>query len=96
MMDFQHAKLLLFAATLILFGTLTADAQQKSSCVECHIKLEGKIGDPARSIKDDIHLSRGLSCNDCHGGDPTQSDKTAAKDPRKGVLRPRPLGRAES
>ena len=89
-MNYRHAKLLLLAAVLILFGAVTAGAQQKSSCIECHITLEGKIGDPARSIKDDIHLSRGLSCNDCHGGDPTQSDKTAAKDPRKGYLgRPR-------
>jgi predicted CXXCH cytochrome family protein len=54
--------------------------------------LEGKIGDPARTIKDDVHLSRGLSCNDCHGGDPTQGDKDAAKDPRKGYLgRPRTI-----
>ena len=65
-------------------------AQQKNSCVECHIGLEGEIGNPARTIKDDVHLSRGLSCNDCHGGDPSQDDKVAAKDPRKGYLgRPR-------
>lgn len=89
-MDYQHAKLLQLATALILFGAVTTVAQQKSSCIECHITLEGKIGDPARSIKDDVHLSRGLSCNDCHGGDPTQSDKIAAKDPRKGYLgRPR-------
>ena len=48
------------------------------------------MGDPARSIKNDVHLSRGLSCNDCHGGDPTKDDKDAAKDPTKGYLgRPR-------
>jgi len=85
------------AAMLLLFATLTTltiaancAAQNKNSCIECHTKLAGKIGDPARSINDDIHLSRGLSCNDCHGGDPTQDDKVAAKDPRKGYLgRPR-------
>ena len=87
----QLAKLLLFATAVVLLAALATSAQQpKSSCIDCHVKLEGKIGDPARTIKDDIHLSRGLSCNDCHGGDPTQSDKTAAKDPRKGYLgRPR-------
>jgi len=86
----QRALRLVLATFLLTFAAYSANAQQKSSCVECHIKLEGKIGDPARSIKDDVHLSRGLSCNDCHGGDPTQADKVAAKDPRKGYLgRPR-------
>lgn len=81
---------LLFVTFFLTLTAYSALAQQKNSCVECHINLEGKIGDPARSIKDDVHLSRGLSCNDCHGGDPAQADKVAAKDPRKGYLgRPR-------
>jgi predicted CXXCH cytochrome family protein len=84
------AKLLLFATVVMMITVYPIGAQHKSSCIECHTRLEGKMGDPARSIKDDIHLSRGLSCNDCHGGDPTQDDKLAAKDPRKGYLgRPR-------
>jgi len=84
------AKLLLFATVLMMITAYPTDAQHKNSCIECHTRLEGKMGDPARSIKDDVHLSRGLSCNDCHGGDPAQDDKDAAKDPRKGYLgRPR-------
>ena len=86
----KAANLLLFTTVLMLITAYSISAQQKSSCVECHIGLEGKMGDPARSIKDDVHLSRGLSCNDCHGGDPTQDDKNAAKNPQKGYLgRPR-------
>ncbi len=86
----EAAKLLSFAVVVIIVSAYQASAQNKNSCIECHTQLEGKIGDPARSIKDDVHLSRGLSCNDCHGGDPTQDDKDAAKDPRKGYLgRPR-------
>jgi predicted CXXCH cytochrome family protein len=69
---------------LALFGV--AFAQKKNSCLDCHIKLEGKTGDPARRINTDIHLSRGLACNDCHGGDPNADDKNAAKDPRKGFI----------
>jgi predicted CXXCH cytochrome family protein len=73
-----------------LMAVSPVGAQQKNSCVDCHSGLEGKMGDPARSIRDDVHLSRGLSCNDCHGGDPLQDDKNAAKDLRKGYLgRPR-------
>lgn len=86
----RGAGLLLIAIVITLILASDSAAQNKSSCIECHTRLEGKIGDPARSIQDDIHLSRGLSCNDCHGGDPTQDDKVAAKDPRKGYLgRPR-------
>jgi predicted CXXCH cytochrome family protein len=74
----------------LLISTTAAEGQNKNSCIECHSQLAGPIGDPARTIKDDVHLSRGLSCNDCHGGDPTQDDKGAAKDLRKGYLgRPR-------
>lgn len=81
---------MLLAIVPLLAAASVGKTQSKSSCVDCHIGLEGKAGDPARSIKDDIHLSRGLSCNDCHGGDPTQTDKNAAKDPRRGYLgRPR-------
>jgi predicted CXXCH cytochrome family protein len=79
-------------ALLLVSSAITISGQNSSSCVDCHSKLEGRFGDPARSIKDDVHLSRGLSCNDCHGGDPTQADKTAAKDPNKGYLgRPRTI-----
>jgi len=81
---------LAFCTGVILLAVCSAAAQQKSSCIECHLKLEGELGDPARSIKNDIHLSRGLSCNDCHGGDPTKDDKNAAKDRTKGYIgRPR-------
>lgn len=77
-------------AFLLLVASTSASAQKTSTCVDCHLKLEGRFGDPARSINVDVHLSRGLSCNDCHGGDPTQTDKQAAKDPHKGYLgRPR-------
>lgn len=86
----RATTLLLFSAVITVTLASESAGQNKNSCIECHTRLEGKIGDPARSIKDDIHLSRGLSCNDCHGGDPTQDDKVAAKDPRKGYLgRPR-------
>jgi len=86
----RAATLSLLAIVLVMIVAYRIEAQQKNSCIECHAGLEGKMGDPARSIKDDVHLSRGLSCNDCHGGDPSQDDKDAAKDPRKGYLgRPR-------
>ncbi len=73
------------AASLSLFASVSA--QKKSSCVDCHSKLEDtRLSAPAKLFDNDIHHARGLSCNDCHGGDPNADTKDGAKDPRKGYL----------
>lgn len=86
---FRLASCLL--VVLAAFGL--ARAQQKSSCIECHAKLDDpRLSAPAKLFDNDIHHTRGLSCNDCHGGDPNADTKEAAKDPRKGYLgKPRTL-----
>ena len=55
-------------------------AQETSSCVSCHLTLEGRLSDPVNAFEHDIHRSKGLSCNDCHGGNPARNDKAGAKD----------------
>jgi predicted CXXCH cytochrome family protein len=76
----------LWTAIILLLFTL-ASGQKKSSCIECHAKLEDpRLSAPAKLFDDDIHRARGLSCNDCHGGDPNADTKEGAKDPRKGYL----------
>ena len=89
----QFAKLALVLSALMLWCVPSLAQQQKSSCIECHQRLEDpKLSAPAKLFDNDIHRARNLSCNDCHGGDPTASTKEGAKDPRKGYLgRPRPL-----
>jgi len=75
------------SVALMLLLCVVAQAQKKSSCIECHIKLEDtRLSEPAKLFDNDIHKSRGLSCNDCHGGDPNADTKEAAKDPAKGFL----------
>lgn len=75
-----------FCLAMVLGIFSPALGQKKNSCLDCHLKLEGKLGEPARRINTDIHLARGLACNDCHGGDPTVDDQAAAKDARKGFI----------
>src|SRR5678816_4889354 len=59
--------LFLLIAVLALFTV--AEAQKKSSCIECHRRLDDpRLSTPAKLFANDIHGSRGLSCNDCHGG----------------------------
>lgn len=63
-----------------------AASKQESTCISCHKQLDGPALEPTKHL-DDIHLQRGLSCNDCHGGDPTKGgddDPGAAHDERKG------------
>jgi predicted CXXCH cytochrome family protein len=82
----RSTRLGLPLAVMCLLFTL-ASAQKKSSCIECHAKLEDpRLSAPAKLFDNDIHHARGLSCNDCHGGDPTADTKEGAKDPRKGYL----------
>ncbi len=72
---------------VVLMLFTVAPAQKKSSCIECHAKLgDARLSAPAKAFDNDIHRARGLSCNDCHGGDPNADTKEAAKDPRKGFL----------
>jgi len=72
---------------VVLLFCATAFAQKKSSCIECHARLDDpRLSAPAKLFSNDIHLARGLSCNDCHGGDPNADTKESAKDPRKGYL----------
>ena len=69
---------------LLLFAT--ASGQKKSSCIECHAKLDDpRLSAPAKLFDNDIHRARGLSCNDCHGGDPNADTKESAKDPDQGL-----------
>jgi len=42
-----------------------------STCVQCHLEQEGSVQLPAKLAADDVHFRNGLSCHNCHGGDPT-------------------------
>ncbi|HEX9284544.1 MAG TPA: hypothetical protein VF879_02645 [Nitrospirales bacterium] len=57
-----------------LFGAVEAQPVAKggpSTCVQCHRELEAELSDPVLQAVGDIHFQKGLSCHDCHGGDPT-------------------------
>jgi len=83
----QRSACVILRTAIILLLFTAVPAQKKSSCIECHSKLEeARLSAPATLFDNDIHHARGLSCNDCHGGDPNADTKEAAKDPRKGYL----------
>ena len=59
-----------------------------SACVTCHAELDGAAAEPARHAQDDVHFQKGLSCHDCHGGNPAAApdDIEAAHDEKKGWI----------
>ena len=74
---------------LLLF--VTASAQKKNSCVECHSTIEGAFSEPVKLSKGDVHDAHGLSCVDCHRGDASKDDMALAMDRRKGFIgKPKP------
>jgi predicted CXXCH cytochrome family protein len=75
----------LIPAVAILF-LVTASAQKKNSCVECHSKMEGTLSQPVALSKGDVHDARGVSCVDCHRGDAAKDEMAGAMDPRKGFV----------
>jgi Cytochrome c3 len=75
------APLIALAVLLLTAGQLAASG--KDSCVGCH-------GDLLEEAGGDVHRAAGLSCADCHKGDPSAEEQQRAMDPRKGfVARPK-------
>ena len=67
---------------LILLSTLLAGAAcaAKDSCFDCHRVMEGM----SRKFTNDIHFASALSCADCHGGDPNESNQNVAMNASRG------------
>ena len=53
-----------------------------SVCVQCHANLPDHLGAPVNDWQGSVHAESGISCHDCHGGDPT--DMAMAKHPDHG------------
>jgi nitrate/TMAO reductase-like tetraheme cytochrome c subunit len=59
--------------------------EEESSCVSCHRGLEGDLAKPAVLWPESIHKQNGISCYNCHGGNPKIQDM-GAMDPEAGFV----------
>ncbi len=73
--------LFLISLHIITFTPLLAQAEDE--CFNCHFDLEDEI---AISYKIDIHFKKGISCADCHGGDPKSGDMDESMSEKKGFI----------
>ena len=58
--------------------------QTKNSCLECHAALPEPLGVSQEKFSQDIHAQKGLSCVNCHGGDPSSDDPEKAMSRKAG------------
>ncbi|RNC66654.1 MAG: cytochrome C [Desulfuromonadales bacterium] len=78
---------ILFAVTLLLAVFAyphSSPAQMETVCLQCHEPQPGKGGAPVKKWRESIHAENGISCHDCHGGDP--KDSANAMSPARGFL----------
>jgi cytochrome c553 len=54
-----------------------AHAQAANTCLDCHSALDPPQRVTEEQFAQDIHSRKGLSCANCHGGDPTKTDLDA-------------------
>ena len=78
----RRFKLAVFLAPLCVLLWASA-SMAGNSCIECHQALGGDLAKPAEDFTHDVHAARGLSCVDCHGGDPLDPEQTSMA-PEKG------------
>jgi len=78
----MFARVLIFLAALLANPLSFSWAQklpENNSCINCHSEMVDEL-------KDSVHFQHGIYCNSCHGGDPSQKDKEAAKAPATGYV----------
>lgn len=77
---------ILFALPLalnLLAGQSLAQTTE-TVCIQCHSSQPGRLGAPVAAWRTSIHAANGVSCHNCHGGDPT--DMAMAMNPARGFL----------
>lgn len=72
--------------SLAMWPAVSAWAAPLNTCAECHEMLEGQTRGPAALFQVDVHSKRGLTCADCHGGDPAAQDPTLSMALEKGFV----------
>ncbi|MBI4840741.1 MAG: cytochrome c3 family protein [candidate division NC10 bacterium] len=79
----------LLAGWVLLAGSQAAAQKlpEGNACIECHQGIgDPRVTPPAEKFPQDIHLAKGILCQDCHGGDPKNFDPQGSMNPAKGFI----------
>ncbi len=77
----KHTRWIVCSA-LSMALAISAAAQMKNSCLDCHSALDAPLHVTADQFSQDIHAQKGLTCANCHGGNPASDDD--AMNPKAG------------
>lgn len=78
------ATLLVAGLSLMAFAG-TSFGQDETVCIQCHAgQGSEELSAPVALWRQSIHAANGISCHDCHGGDPT--DFAMAMSPERGFI----------
>lgn len=62
------------------------DGGGKNTCYDCHSAINDKQAAIAAQFHSSAHADAGVTCADCHGGDPGSDQITVAMDPANGFV----------
>src|SRR5215510_8332181 len=65
-------------ATIFLRAAAPVTAQSANNCLECHSRQKDEPGAVVANYRTSTHYRAALGCDDCHGGDSSQSEKSKA------------------
>jgi len=86
----KYIALILFiclaSSTKLKSGAFTQAPSVKDECLTCHSGLGGKLQKPADAYIQDIHYKVGITCANCHGGDPTTDDMEKGMSKQAGFI----------
>jgi len=69
---------------VLLIPSLSGAAEGETVCIQCHGVQSGRLVEPVRFWQGSIHAENGISCHNCHGGDPR--DAANAMNPSRGFF----------
>ena len=72
--NYIFAVLVSILMTMFLLSCKAAAETKPDNCVTCHAVINEEI---VLACKDDVHARAGISCADCHGGNPAIDDEEA-------------------
>ena len=70
LIPFSFSLLLIFVSQVFAQG-------EESSCISCHREFGGDLAKPIELWQESIHKKNGISCHNCHGGNPKVQDMDA-------------------
>jgi hypothetical protein len=79
-----HILSLLMLAGLLMAVPAYSESPAETVCIKCHGGQSGRLGAPVKEWAGSVHQRNGISCHDCHGGDP--GDFANAMSPERGFI----------